>query len=100
MAGKKSKSSGKISNGGRQKNNLVHEAKRQELFAKRREEGKTYQYKPNPYKPGTQEYEHEALIRKEKAINSRRIDYAWKAHVFAQLDNYLSKQKEIAKAKN
>lgn len=100
MAGKKSKSSGKLSNGGRQKNHERQEAKRQEYFAKRREEGTNYQYKPNPYKVGTSDYEHEKLIRYEKALNSRRLPYAWKKHIFAQLDNWLSKQKEIAKNTN
>lgn len=97
MAGKKSKSSGKISNGGRQKAHEAQEARRQAKFKERRENGTNYVYKPNPYKPGTSEYEHEKLVRSEKNKNNR-LPYAKLTSIFAKLDNYLEKQNEIAKA--
>lgn len=99
MGKKASKSSGKVSGGGRQRNNVNHEAKRQELFKKRREEGTNYKYQPNPYKEGTEEYLHEQLIRHEKVLNSRRLPYAWKKHCFALMENWLAKQKESNKTK-
>lgn len=97
MAGKKSKSSGKISMGGRTEAHKRQEEKRQAYFKKRRENGENYAYKPNPYKPGTSEYEHERLVRAEKNKN-QRLPYAKKASIFAKLDNWLAKQNEIAKA--
>lgn len=99
MGKKVSKSSGKVSGGGRQRNNVNHEAKRQELFKKRREEGTNYKYRKIEFEPGTAEYEHERLIRHEKVLNSRRLPYAWKKHCFALMENWLAKQKENSKTK-
>ena len=39
---------------------------REEKMNKRREAGKTYTYKPNPFKKGTWEYHMEARKRAEK----------------------------------
>lgn len=97
MAGKKSKSSGAISNGGRKEAHARQESRRQAKFKERRENGTNYIYKPNPYKPGTSEYEHERLVRAEKNKN-QRLPYAKKASIFAKLDNWLAKQNEIAKS--
>ena len=98
MAKQKSRKS-RVSNGGRQKANLNHEKKRQEYFAKRKEAGKRYQYKKNPYEEGTQEYERERLDRIEKAKSSR-LPYARLESIFAKLDNQLNdlklKQKEAS----
>lgn len=96
MAGKKSKSSGKISLGGRKEAHKRQEEKRQAKFKERRENGTNYTYKPNPYKKGTPEYEHEALVRAEKNLN-QRLPYAKTQSIFAKLDNWIAKQNEIAK---
>lgn len=95
--GKKSKSSGAISNGGRQKRNVAHEQTRQARFARRREDGKVYEYKPNPYTPGTEEWYEENAARKEKAKSSR-LPYARLQSWFAKLDNELNKKKLEMKA--
>lgn len=67
-------------------NQKKHE-KRMERFAKRREEGKSYEYKPNPYKEGTDEYIMEESNRASK--RSARLDIA--------KDYQLKKEKEAKK---
>ncbi len=42
-----------------------------EKFAKRREEGKSYEYEPNPYKKGSKEYISEANERARKNENHK-----------------------------
>jgi len=42
-----------------------------EKFAKRREEGKAYEYEPNPYKKGSKEYIAEANERARKNENHK-----------------------------
>lgn len=95
MSKQKSRAS-RVSLGGRQKSNVAHEQKRQERFKKKREEGRSYEYKKNPYKEGTAEYEHERLVREEKNRSSR-LPYARLDSLFAKLDNWLAKQNELAK---
>lgn len=97
MAKKKSRSS-RVSMGGRQRSNVAHEKKRQEKFAKKREQGNAYKYKKNPYKEGTAEYEHERLVREEKNRSSK-LPYARLQSVFAKLDNWLNEQTIREKAK-
>lgn len=91
---KKGSSSGKISGGGRQRNNVNHENKRQAYFAKKREEGRAYVYTKNPYDPKTEteKYNAERAERIEKAKSSR-THYARMTSLFAKLDNYLNAQK-------
>ena len=95
---KKSSSTTKVSNGGRQKANLAHEAKRQAYFAKKREEGRAYQYKKNPYDPKTQpeEWATEQFLRLEKA-KSHKLPYAQLKSFFAKLDNYLADEEKKRK---
>lgn len=95
MAKKKSRTS-RASLGGRQKANLAHEAKRQEKFAKKRENGTAYIYKPNPYKEGSQEYLHEQLERQEKNKSSK-LPYAQLKSFFAKLEYELAQEKLKAK---
>ena len=66
-------------------------------FQKRREDGKTYEYKPNPYKPGTSEYNHEVIVRKEKNSNHKTEFQKWKS-IFRKLDNELDRIKKEEKA--
>lgn len=92
MAKKGGKSSGKISNGGRQKANVAHTKKRMEKFAAKRGTEKEYKYQPISAKPGTNEYERERLDRAEKAKSSK-LPYARMTSIFAKLDNEIAKQK-------
>lgn len=98
MANKKSKSTGKISNKGRTEAHKRQEEKRQAKFAKRREEGKAYKYKANPYTEGTIEYYNERTLRAEKN-KCNKVEYARLRSIFAKLDNWLSKQKSDMKLK-
>lgn len=97
MAGKKSKSTGKISMGGRTEARKRQEAKRQAKFAKRREEGKVYKYAPIPFAEGTPEYYSEQFARMIKS-RSKKLEYARLESVFAKLDNWVNKQNAKMKA--
>ena len=71
--------------------------KRKAKFAKRREEGKAYEYKPNPYKEGTNEYNRETLQRFDKTQNKKTEFQRWRS-IFAKLDNEIELEKKAAKA--
>ena len=91
MAKKKSRSS-RMSTGKTKEIRKAREAKRQAKFAAKREAGNAYEYKPNPYKKGTSEYEAERLNRAEKA-KSCKTEVQWYRSQFAKLDNALKKKK-------
>lgn len=99
MAKKKSRTS-RISNGGRQKANVAHEESRQARFARRKEAGKEYKYRPNPYdkKANYEEWHDEDIKRKEKAKSSK-LPYARLQSIFRKLDNELNKQALMNKEK-
>lgn len=97
MSKRKSSGNSKVSMGGRSEARKRQEFKRQAKFASRKGTDREYKYTPNPYKKGTAEYDHEALIRKEKNKN-QRLPYAKLQSIFAKLDNYLNKQALAAKA--
>lgn len=67
--------------------------KREEKMQKRREAGKTYSYKKNPYTEGTKEYRDECKKRDEKN-KSKKLHYAKMTSVFAKLDNRIETEKE------
>ena len=71
--------------------------KRAAKFAKRREDGKAYEYKPNPYKKGTKEYARE---RRERAAKNKpkKTEFERMKSIFTKLDNEISKQKKEEKA--
>jgi len=69
--------------------------KRMKKFAKRREEGKAYEYKPNPYKEGTEEYILEDNKRASKT--SSRLPISKFESAMAKLDNQIKKEKEAKK---
>lgn len=94
MAGQNKRVS-RVSNGGRTKAHKAQEAKRQAKFAAKREAGKAYVYKANPYKPYTKKWWIEKNKRAEKAKSSR-ISYAIITSIFAKLDNEIAKEKETA----
>ena len=70
--------------------------KRMAKFAKRRKDGKTYKYKPNPYRPGTRAWRHEkedrAAKNKWKRLEQARMDSA-----MAKLNNELAAAEEERK---
>lgn len=96
MAKKGNKSVGKVSNGGRQRANVAHAAKRQAKFAAKRENGTAYEYKPNPYEKGTYEWRRERAERAEKNI-SHKTHYAKMRSIFAKLDNQIAEDKKRMK---
>lgn len=61
---------------------------REEKMNKRREAGKTYSYKKNPYKEGTKEYVTECMERAEKT-KSKKLPFVKTRSIFAKLDNQL-----------
>jgi len=70
--------------------------KRMERFAKRKEEGKSYKYTPNPYKKGSKEYIEEANNRSRK-----NEDHSSPVSIFDSMmqkaKNYFEKQKNEEK---
>lgn len=72
---------------------------REERMNKRREAGKTYSYRKNPYEEGTKEYGKECMKRAEKT-KSKKLPFAQMRSVFVKLDNKLEEEKvAIAKKK-
>jgi len=72
--------------------------KRAERFAKRRAEGKGYEYKPNPYDPVRQQnkYTQEARARSEKNANHNDEISNWRS-VMRKLNNEMSQKEEEEK---
>jgi len=64
---------------------------REEKLNKRREAGKTYKYKPNPYEKGTGEYFREKNFRARKTTN--RLPFAKWTSIMAKLENQLNKER-------
>lgn len=89
--GKQKSRSSRVSNGGRQKANVSHEEARQARFARRREAGKIYQWKPNPYKKGSEEWLEEEHKREENRKSSK-LKIAQLDSIFAKLKNDLAKK--------
>ena len=84
---KKSSGVSKASNGGRQAQNLAHEAARQARFAKKRGTDRQYKWTPNPYDPEKepQKYLEEQSRRAEKN-KSHKTEYAANTSLFAKLN--------------
>ena len=89
---KKAKATGKMSSGNKAAQNKAKEERRQAKFAKKREEGRAYEYKPIPYAKGTVEYVHEKLARTEKTV-SKKTPIASFTSIMKKLDNQLAKEK-------
>ena len=68
-----------------------NDKKRTARFAKRREEGKAYEWKPNPFDPETQRRKHveEARIRAEKNGDRRDNVSKWRS-VMRRLNNEIA----------
>ena len=71
--------------------------KRMSKFAKRREEGKAYEYKPNPFKEYTKKWWDEHRDRQEKNVD-RRSDQAKHDSWNRKLQNQLDEEERIRKA--
>lgn len=71
----------------------VRHEKRLAYFAKRREEGKTYEYKPNPYPKDTNAYYEEKQYRAEKNIK-HQIPLQKFTSIMAKLNNQLAKVRD------
>lgn len=72
---------------------------REEKMQKRRDAGKVYTYKKNPYEKGTKEWVKEELAIAEKR-KSKKPHYAKMTSIFAKLDNELAKAELAAKKKS
>ena len=72
-----------------------NDKKRTAKFAKRREEGKAYEWKPNPYDPEKQkrQYVAEANVRAAKNGDRRNWVSRWRS-VMRKLDNELAAESE------
>ena len=71
---------------------------REEKMNKRREAGKTYKYKPNPFPKGSDEYYDEQWNRAHKNVSHKTSVAKWTS-IMAKLDNQLEAEKKIAKDK-
>ena len=70
-----------------------NDKKRTARFAKRREEGKTYEWKPNPFDPEREKrkYVEEARIRAEKNKDHRDSVSRWRS-IVRKIDNELAEE--------
>lgn len=73
--------------------------KRMAMFAKRKEEGKAYEYEPNPYDRTNMEYAHDYVkqARKKLAFNSYKNsmpEFKRMARVFGRLNRVVFQEKE------
>jgi len=78
----------------RQENNK----KRIARFAQRREDGKAYEYKPNPYDPKTQarQYFEEERLRAEKNVDHRDAVSRWRS-IMRKLNNQIAAEEVATK---
>ena len=73
---------------------------REERMNKRKEAGKIYTYKKNPFEKGTSEWLEEEISRSEKR-KFKKLPFAHRRSVFAKLDNRINKEKAaIAKERH
>lgn len=93
------KRTSRTSNGGRQKTNVAREERRQARFSAKRGTDREYKWSPNPYDPETEKekFAQEQYERSHKN-QSRKLEYAQTASVFAKLDNAL-KEKALSEKK-
>lgn len=71
--------------------------KREERFAKRREEGKAYTYEPNFFKEGTREYWKEKYKREAKNVD-HRTEYQRIKSLTSKLNNEIRAKEAERKA--
>ena len=71
---------------------------REEKMNKRREAGKTYTYKPNPFSKGSDEYREEQWNRAYKNV-SHKTPFAKWTSVMAKMENQLEAERKAVKVK-
>ena len=71
---------------------------REEKMNKRREAGKTYKYKPNPFLKGSDEYYDEQWDRSHKNV-SHKTPFARWTSIMAKMENQLEAERKAAKEK-
>ena len=71
---------------------------REEKMNKRREAGKTYTYKPNPFSKGSDEYREEQWNRAHKNV-SHKTPFAKWTSVMAKMENQLEDERKAVKVK-
>lgn len=79
------------------KKQIKHE-KRLKKFADRREQGKTYEYKPNPYKKGSDQFLLEENRRREKNRSKKPELQYWES-VYNSMCRRVNKERAAQKAK-
>lgn len=70
--------------------------KRMTKFAKRKEEGKAYEYTPVPFVKGSKEYNRESAVRAEKNV-SRKTPLQNMTSIMRKLENQLAKERVARK---
>ena len=71
---------------------------REEKMNKRREAGKTYKYKPNPFPKGSDEYYDEQWNRSHKNV-SHKTPFARWTSIMSKMENQLEAERKAAKEK-
>ena len=71
---------------------------REEKMNKRREAGKTYKYKSNPFPEGSDEYRKEQWNRSHKNV-SHKTPFARWTSIMAKLENQLESERKATKEK-
>ena len=95
---KKAKVTGKMSSGNKASMNKAKEERRQAKFAKKRDEGRAYEYKPNPYDKNSKDYSEWsnyydlAEYRSYKNVD-RKTPVARLTSIMKKLDNQLAKER-------
>lgn len=72
---------------------------REERMNRRREAGKGYTYKPNPYPKNTREYIEERNIRASKNV-SHKLPTAKMTSIMAKLKNFLTEEEAKIKKRH
>lgn len=72
---------------------------REERMSRRREAGKGYTYKPNPYPKNSREYIEEKAMRAFKNV-SHKLPTAKMTSIMAKLENFLAKEESKIKKKH
>ena len=71
---------------------------REEKMNKRREAGKTYKYKPNPFPKGSDEYYEEQWDRSHKNVSHKTSVARWTS-IMAKMETQLEAERKAAKEK-
>lgn len=75
---------------------IAREERRQKRLAERKNAGKGYEYKPNPYNKGSKEWVVENNLRREKTVIHKPASAIWDS-IMAKLNNEVEAEKLKAK---